>query len=558
MRSRRSRSEIALALLALALIAALSACGGARPDPSGDPLPPDPGGQGAADEAGIPGDDLDPEAPAARPVSPQAAELDAFVADLSRQPVDAQADLVEALPGPTLEALIPRLPEGALVWARLRLALLAEHHQRPREARAHLAEAVARSAGHPAAPRIEALRTRLEAQATVAPGRLGVLLPLSGPYGAIGKSALVAIRMAAKRAKIELVIEDTTGDADQAALAVERLVYTHRVPAIVGPVGALESAAAAKAAQRLHIPLMTLTAEEGVTDLGGFIFRHRLTASAQARTLARYAMDRMGLRRFALLYPDTEHGRAMIRAFWRVVEAQGGEIRGAQAYGTHDVDFSVAIKKLIGRHELSVRRTDPRWKKLNRKARDRALHVAPEVDFEALFIPDRGRRLRTLLPYLSYWDIELKTHPDQQARDLRGKYSGKTPQLVQILGGAGFGDPRLVERQIDQAQNAVFVDGWRGRPEARFDRAYEAAAGRAPGALAAHAYDATRILIDQVKQGGDRDLIRRRLLALDSFDGLMGETRFNGDGEAIFDLYVYTLHPEHGVVPRRGDRPPRQ
>lgn len=537
-------------VLLFSWMASAVGCGGQQ---HVDPVP-DPGPQQA--------DPLDAEEGQLEETTPeqvQAAELDALLQHLASTPAHQHPELLEGLSGETLEGILHRMPEGARPWALLRLALLADHHREPRKARSHLAAAVALASGHPAAARIEAVRQRLEAQSTVAEKRLGVLLPLSGPFGAIGKSALPAVKIAARAAGVELVVEDTAGKADQAAIAVERLVYTHRVPAIIGPIGSLESEAAARAAQRLRVPLLTLTSEEDITRLGGFIFRHRLTRSAQARTLARYAVQRMGLKRFAILYPDTAHGRAMTQSFWRTVESLGGEIRGAQRYGVHDVDFSTPIKKLIGRHELSIRRRDKKWVKLNRKARDRALQVAPVVDFEALFIPDRGRRLRTLLPYLAYWDIELKTDPEMRASDLRGKYGGRTPQLVNILGGSGFGDPRLVERQVTQAFNAVFVDAWRAEngKGARFVRAYEAATERPPGPLAAHAYDATRILCREVKQGGDRDTMRRRLLAMKRFNGVLGRTRFNGDGDAVFDLFVYTLHPEDGVVPRRGDRPPR-
>lgn len=536
----------ALSVFALSM---LMGCGGQQrlPPPDDDPVT-DPR-EAQADPEGL---TESPQRPATR-----AEELEALVKHLGTLPPADHAPLIEGLPGDVLQKLLPKLPPAALPWARLRLALLAEHQRKPREARQHLADAVARSAGHPAAARIEQVRARMEAFAAVQRGRLGVVLPLSGPFGAIGKSALPSIKIAAKRAGIKLVIEDTAGKAEQAALAVERLVYEHKVPAIVGPIGALESASAAQVAQRLQVPLMTLTSRADVTRMGSFIFRHRLTPEAQAKTLARYAVKRMGHRRFAILYPDTDHGRAMTRAFWRTVEALGGQIRGAQAYGPNDVDFSDPIKKLIGRYELSIRKKDPRWVKLNRKARDRALHVAPEVDFEALFIPDRGRRLRTLLPYLTYWDIELKTDRDMLASDLRGKYSGKTPQLVQILGASGFGDPKLVERQIEQANNAIFVDGW--RPEysrsTRFARAYETVTGKAPGALAAHAYDAARIMCDELKRAGGRDTIRRRLLALRDYEGVVGTTRFNGNGDAVFGLFVFTVQPEEGVVPRRGDRP---
>ncbi len=465
---------------------------------------------------------------------------------------DALRDRVAAADAVELAARLPDLPptSAAAGWVALRLGRLAAHRRDFREAADLLSRATA-AGGAPAQAARETL-DRLEARERVVPGRIGVLLPLSGPYAPIGKAALTAARMAVDGLSgIELVVGDTAGDADRAPQVLEELVFDKQVAAVLGPVGAIESHAAARAAERLEVPLMALSSRADLTRLGTFVFRHRLTRQAQARTIARHAVEVLGLKTFAILYPDTDYGREMMQGFWQTVVRLGGEIRGAQGYSVNVSDVNEPIKKLVGRHHLEARTADPHWQALNRKSKDRALHVPPVVDFEALFIPDGGQRVRLILPFLAYWDVEVKNDPQLSPLQFAAKYGGDTPQLVQILGASGFTDPRLIRNPPPQALNSVFVDAfWAESDDARpLVDLWMGEFGRPPPALAAHAYDATRLLADAVAGRADRAAVRRALLQSRDRRGIFGRTRVAGDGEVEFDVRVLTLDPAMGVVP---------
>ncbi len=377
---------------------------------------------------------------------------------------------------------------------------------------------------------------------------------MSGPYGKIGKAALEAIQLALNGSGVELVIADTRGDAGHTPAALESLVYTQHVSAVIGPIGSIESYAAAQAAERLEVPIMVLSSREKITQVGTWVFRHRLTRSLQAQAIARHAVEDLGIKRFGILYPRSTYGRDMMTNFWRTVERLGGEVRAAQGYSVHDRQLSDPIKRLVGRYYVEDREIDPHWESLNRKSKDKSLHVPPVVEFEALFIPDSGRRLRRILPFLAYWDIELKTDPSMSPLALSHKYGGAVPQLVQILGGSGFNDERLVRRPLKQAHHSVFVDGyWLGAPRSReFVDRWMAGHTRPPPGLAAHAYDGAHLLARAVLNQPDRAAVRRTLLSVQDHDGVFGLTRVHGDGEIVFGLHQLTLHPEAGIVPYSG------
>lgn len=476
-------------------------------------------------------------------------------AALRRIPPDALADKVDAYEHDALPSILAALtmPEPAFGFVALRLGRLEAHRNRLRDAELFLGQATKVPATAEAA---RAALDRLAARDRVQQNRVGILLPLSGPYASIGKAALAAIKLAlADHPRITVSVGDTAGDADRAVQVVDEMVHIKGVAAIIGPVGTFESRAAAGIAERLGVPIMTLSAAEDLTRAGTFVFRHRLTRSAQAGAIARYAYDKMGLRRFAILYPNSDYGRDMMRAFWRAVEQLGGEIRGAEPYGVHDTNFNDPIKKLVGRFHLDARQRDTYWEGLNRKARDESLHVPPIVDFDAIFVPDIGRRARLVLPFLAYWDVELKSAPDLDARVFAHKYGGHTPQLVQVLGGSGFNDQRFAQRVGKAGHNAVFVDGF--IPDSLAAEAFvadwTAAHQRPPPPLAAHAYDATQIVAKAVLGQTDRAAVRRALLAVRDHKGLFGDATVSGDGEVHFDLHVLTIDPFAGVVPRTAE-----
>jgi len=441
---------------------------------------------------------------------------------------------------------------AAADWAALRLGRLYMHRRRFREAEDFLGFAA--RGGVVVAKRAKMTLDRLRLRAQSRPNRIGALLPLTGPYGPIGRTALEAIEMALVDSGIELVLADTRGDAMHAPVALESLVYEKHVAAVIGPVGSIESLAAARAAERLEVPIVVLSARERITRVGTFVFRHRLTRSAQAEAVAKHAVQELGFERFGILYPKSRYGREMMKAFWRTVERLGGEVRAAQGYSVHDRKVSDPIKRMIGRYYIDGQETDPHWESLNRKSKDKSLHVPPIVEFEALFIPDSGRRLRRILPFLAYWDIELKTDPTLSPLALSHKYGGDVPQLVQVLGGSGFNDRRLVDRPLAQAAYSVFVDAfWPDAPGAReFVDRWRERNQRPPPALAAHAYDATRLLVRAVRDQQDRAAVRRALLGVRDHDGVFGPTRVEGDGEISFGLHVLTLDPEAGIIPYQG------
>ena len=151
--------------------------------------------------------------------TPAAADVDAGVADagvippsplalaLAETPEAELADAVTAADPTALEVALSSLGDGpAASWAALRLGRLYLHRRRFVEAREFLGFA-AQGSGV-VAERAKKSLARLDLRGQSRPNRIGALLPLSGPYGKIGKGALEAIQLALEGSGVELVIAD--------------------------------------------------------------------------------------------------------------------------------------------------------------------------------------------------------------------------------------------------------------------------------------------------------------------------------------------------------------
>jgi len=182
---------------------------------------------------------------------------------------------------------------------------------------------------------------------------IGCLLPLSGKYGAIGEKALrgaeLAVAEFGKRHAMAsppgIRVYDSAGDPDTARKAVKAL-SDRRVAAIIGPIVTAEDAA--DAAQAEGVPIITFTQKPGIAEKGDMVFRNFLTPEMQVEGQVFYTSEILGLKRYAILYPDEAYGKAFMNLFWDAVIRHGGKIVGVEPYNPAHTDFSKPIKKLVG------------------------------------------------------------------------------------------------------------------------------------------------------------------------------------------------------------------
>ncbi|RKH13700.1 penicillin-binding protein activator [Corallococcus praedator] len=419
------------------------------------------------------------------------------------------------------------------------------------------------------APQAKELLARATRRVEVRPRTVAVLLPMTGRYQPIGEAVLRGVKLALQGSDVELVVKDTQGDVNKTGQAMEQLAFDDGAIAALGPLLVDDTKRAALLAEELQVPLLTLSRQEGITDIGPYVFRNMLTNSAQARAIADYAMNVKGYKKFAVLYPNIPYGVELANEFWDEVVARGGAVRGAEAY-THDqTTFTSEAKRLVGRYYLEDRGDwaeavrDVQGENITdayrrRKAMEKARSgVEPIVDFEGLFIPDDWRRVSLVTPALAVEDIVTNACDPRDLERIRKTTGKKDLKTVTLFGTNQWSSPKgrsglpeLLERGGKFVTCSVYVDGFfvdSQRPATqKFVKSYREAykeGGRDPGLLEAIGYDSAR-MVRQVldkQRPNTRAAMREAMAGLKDFDGATGRTSFNDKREADKQLFLLSV-----------------
>jgi ABC-type branched-subunit amino acid transport system substrate-binding protein len=502
------------------------------------------------------------------------AEVAAQSTGPAKQAANARAaELVDELTFADVARLRETLPKDAAVQEALTMKAARIHlHLRDyAKAQEEAREVFLRWPEGPYAQDARAMVDRIGKFTFVKPNVIGVAVPLSGPYKRWGEAILQGIGLAlGEGSGIRLAIRDTRGEPDGAAQAMESLVLDEGSIAVIGGVTNAEAERAAAAAEELGIPFLSLSKQEGLTQAGPHVFQNMLTARAQAKALVAYAMGKKGMKRFAIMYPSMSYGTELANAFWDEVEAQGGEIRGAETYANDRTTFTPLVKNMVGKlyldertdylekaKDVATKVTDPfRRRKALEKLRD---HLPPVTDFDAIFIPDFPKNLKLLAPALAVEDVVTQTCLPDEVKKI-AKATGQ-PDLkpVQLLGANGWGgDPTLFDTSPGapgrHVRCAVFVDGFFAASQRPATKAFVEAfqkkyPGQTPTILEASAHDAAKMIRERIgpKKAQTREELRAALASVKGFSGATGDITMGPDRTPDKDLFYLLIDPNVGV-----------
>ena len=347
---------------------------------------------------------------------------------------------------------------------------------------------------------------------------IGVILPLTGKYAVYGKSVLHGVECAlgiyapcTGPSGMQMIVKDSTGAGVTAAGLVDQLA-NDGVAAIIGPLLSKAAAEAAKRAQEIGMPMISLSQRDSIPLLGDYIFRNYVTPESEVSTLVDYVFsDRRSMKRFFILYPENKKGLEYKDLFTTAVERWGGKIVGSSSYAPNQMEFGGALR--------------------GRGATEQSVGIMRESpNFDALFIPDSFNAVGYIVPTLALMGIRDK----------------------QLLGISRWNDVKLVERGGEFVDDAIFVDAFFKTASdswvASFVYKFRGAYGIDPTLLEASGYDSARMIIAAIQQKGaqNRDVIRNTLLRTNNFPGVAGRISFDRNGDARRQLYVLTV--KDGII----------
>ena len=366
---------------------------------------------------------------------------------------------------------------------------------------------------------------------------LGCLLPLTGTYEAYGKKALKGIELAQNQfvllnpdPPLTILIQDTESDPQKTVAAVKELAKSG-VAAIIGPVATADIAAAE--AQKYGIPIITLTQKDQITRIGPSVFRHFMTPGAQTDALVSFTINKLGLGRFAILYPDEPYGVNFMNLFKNQVESAGSRVVAIQAYDPMQTDFRETLQKLSSRYSpvpYNSKSSGAGNRMEPTPAAQNATHSSSE-EFEALFIPDSPQKIAVIVPQLAYGN-------------LRPSY---------LIGTNLWHSAKLIQTGGPSLQGGILPDGFFAESKSetirQFVRVFQNAYKETPGYIEAVSYDTAMMMLEIVSNPNIhfRSSITKEILRPDGYSGVTGNYHFNEDREAQKKLFLLQIKGEEFV-----------
>jgi ABC-type branched-subunit amino acid transport system substrate-binding protein len=454
---------------------------------------------------------------------------------------------VDQLDEATALAVIDRLA-GAAPAARvaLRAARLAHHRGDDTGARGDLELATGAADEAEVHADIAALAADL-VDVAVKPEVVAVLLPLTGKYAGVGAELRTAIELAPAQTTKWLFL-DTKGEPEAARAAVEAAARRGAI-AILGPVGAREVNAAARAAALRGIPIALLGPEDGADPAAG-VFRVVGSPADEGRAVAQLAKSE-SFPTVGVLSPRDDLGSEAADAFVAEAQRLSLQVTGQGTYDPTGGDVEPDVKQFLN----LVPATNPQLTEHLAHAKTPKLGwetFSPDIPYSMLYIPDRYDRASIVAAFLPYYNVELRTteFPDQAM--LRKKHNGHTPQVVQLVGGAGWHHPSLPLRGGTAVQGALLVDSFGGDlggdVAAAFGAEFLAKTGRAASSAAAEAFDAATLVATARKSATTRAEFRSALARGKLDDGACGAAKMDVDGELYRSFMTLEVQGDELIV----------
>ena len=290
-----------------------------------------------------------------------------------------------------------------------------------------------------------------------------MLLPLSGRVRGDRQRAARAIELAPAGGTRWLFL-DTRGDARRRGGRGRCRRRARARSAILGPVGEREAIAAARAAALRGVPIALLAPADGADPERRRVPRSSRRPADEGRAVAQLAAED-SFPTVGVFAPRDDIGREAAEAF--VAEATAARPRRSPRRAP--TIRPAAISSPTSRTFLDlVPARNPRLAEhLARHGKKGWATFSPDVPFSLLYIPDRYDRAAIVAAFLPYYNVELRTTEFPDPRSLARKHGGHMPQVVQLVGGAGWHHPSLPVRGGAAVQGALIVDVVRRRARRR-------------------------------------------------------------------------------------------
>ena len=322
---------------------------------------------------------------------------------------------------------------------------------------------------------------------------IGVLLPLSGKFAVHANKVKEGIELATLNQDVEVVFADTQGDPSIAVGEYQNLAQTSSV--ILGPLLVATSEAVAKESSVTGVPIISFTKKEGLTDISNTVLRLGATSSNQTQELVNFAVNSLGIRSFAVLFPGQNNvAAAFVAEFKKALNNEQVSLVAQELYEDNETSTALAAQRVI--------------------------HSRPE----AIFLPDRLEYCAKIIEQIKAAGLEN----------------------VKFFGPALWSDPISVRGYGQLLEDAFYVSLFNenslNQNVQNFIQTYREKFKHDPDLLAAQSYDATSYVLNAFRSNAGEDVsLLDALNRSPQFYGVTGELSLDRNGEIYRNLAVMKI-----------------
>jgi branched-chain amino acid transport system substrate-binding protein len=330
---------------------------------------------------------------------------------------------------------------------------------------------------------------------------IGVATSLTGPRALLGRNMRQGITLAVEEINaaggvlgrpLQVVFEDDQGDNPNAAInAVNRLIYVHKVPLMIGP----HYSVTQMATQKLYCEAKTIsiTGASGVpvTAQGcPYVFRVRVRDDLVSKALIAYARDNLKATRIAIQYINDDFGKAGMEQVVKNLEEFQMKPVAVESHNTGDKDFTAQLSK-IGQAGAQVM-------------------ISWTHDIEAALVVRQAKQLNPTMKII-------------------GTTSLSEPSFVRLAGEAAEGV--ISASEFIPSVPSDLIQAFVTRYQTRFNTP--------PEIWAAQYYDVTHMAAKVIAAAGgtDPEKMRQAFLAL-RHTGVLAEFRFDPNGDGNHQMHI--------------------
>lgn len=335
--------------------------------------------------------------------------------------------------------------------------------------------------------------------------------PMSGDGAEYGQAIADGVQLAVDEInkaggingkQVVLRTEDDKGDPNQAAIVAQRLVDTTEVVGVVGHFSSSATAAAIPVYQKGQLPIVAPTpSNPALIKLPDhtYIFRTADSQEMEGRNLADLFINQLGKKKIAILYADTDYGKANHQYLLQNLQTLGAQI-----------------------------------------VYDKSYTPGSNVDFQSPLTAIKAANPELVYFATEYNDAVLQI---KQAREMQIK-------AEIAVGGIDYANDFLTLGGADV--NGVYLDTlfFPDSPDAKdqaFIQAFQAKYNRAPGIQESEPYEAAKVLLEAIRVAGpDRTAIRNALESMNGFVAFNRPVSFSPENHNSFNTHYVNLVVKDG------------